>query len=581
MGQAFTLRYKLLERIAIGGTAEVFHAQILATEGQLQPVVIKRILPQFARDPRFRRLFHEEACVAIGINHPNIVRVLDHGELEETCYIAFERVDGKDLGYLLERAHANGQLLAPGLAAYVTVQIAEALQFIHERTSSEGTPLKIIHRDVSPQNILVSFEGDVKLTDFGIAKSAIRQETTVDGTLRGKLDYMAPEQAALGQVDHRTDLFALGCVLYRMLQGIAPFRGENEIETLERLRFGKMIVPAEAIAAPSPLRTIVKKALEKNPDERYQHAQEMGAELLSFIAQEPCQPSRDALGHWIKELRQTTLPASENEVERAVRQLLGQSIEGEAASLGSSTSVFADSRPRPVTPLPLDDKDWRPSEKDKRQRGEKWTPIHFAIIFIAGLGICGWLLWALRYFSSESSSAATVMVNHDSVADAHWVHSSRGPDGATSVLMTPKDAAVPKWSVRSRPSGAIAYINRQRIGVTPLFLPKPSPPFLLEIRKAGHQSWSRQFQVGPFGPSIMAILVPQEKGVGYVTINSLPWSRVEIDGTYIGNTPLRQKELLAGQHRLVLLASDKTVRKSLIFELKPGENRRFTFDFVR
>ena len=226
MAEAYA-RYKLHHRIAIGGTAEVFRATFLSSEGEERAIVIKRILPQFARDERFRQIFHEEACVAVTIAHHNIVRVLDHGDIGQTCYIALELVEGKDLGSLLASSRSAGAPPPYRLSAYIAAQVCDALQFIHNVTSSEGTPLRIIHRDVSPQNILVSYDGDVKLTDFGIAKSAIRQERTVDGVIRGKIDFMAPEQATLSEVDYRIDIFALGCVLYKMVHGAPPSGGST------------------------------------------------------------------------------------------------------------------------------------------------------------------------------------------------------------------------------------------------------------------------------------------------------------------------------------------------------------------
>lgn len=566
MSEAFTRRYKLLDRIAIGGTAEVFHARFYGDDGDPQPVVIKRVLPQFARDERFRRLFLEEACVAVSVNHPNIVRVLDHGELEQTCYIALELVEGKDLGFLLARAGASDRLPSASLAAFIAAQVGEALQFIHEKTSSEGTPLKIIHRDVSPQNILVSYQGDVKLTDFGIAKSAIRQETTVDGTLRGKLDYMAPEQAALGQVDHRTDLFALGCVLYHMVLGIPPFRGENEILTLERIRLNSMAIPPAELPTPEPMRQVLDRALRKDKEERYQQAHEMVHDLQAFMEQQRSPPTPDALGEWVSELDKVEVTERKDAVEQAVKQLLGQSIDGPAAEVSKgATTVFASAR----TASP------RPKTAEVRAAPQRVRPLNIALVVVAVLGVLGWLMWALRYCdATKGSGSVDALAQVDAKSSAVDAPFRPTDDGRVPTA--------PRW-VRSTPSGATLLVNGRRRGRTPLSLRLPVAPFSLELRKPGFRPWTRKIDPRQLTGPIVASLTPvvQRKGTGLLTINSLPWSRVKIDGTYVGNTPLIKMQIPAGRHRVVLLAPGGKVRKSFVVTLRRNQSRAFTFDFTK
>lgn len=532
MSEEFARRYKLRQRIAIGGTAEVFHADFIA-DGVQQPVVVKRVLPQFARDERFRRLFHEEACVAATVSHPNIVRVLDHGQLEQTCYIALERVEGRDLGSLLSVAKATGRLPSAHLAAFVAAKVGEALQFIHEKTSSEGTPLKIIHRDVSPQNILVSFQGDVKLTDFGIAKSIIRQETTVDGTLRGKLDYMAPEQASLTEVDHRADLFALGCVLYEMLQGTPPFRGDNELETLDRIRSNRITTEVEELPAPEPLRRILERALQPEREARYQQAASMVADLQAFADQQPEPPSATELKQWVTELSSEQTSADTTDaVDHAVQKLLGHGIEQpDAPCPPQSTAVFASSA--------------RAEVKEDRPTAEVTAPIarsrqrfYVAMAVIALLGICGWLLWAMRYFSPDDRQRNTAAVVSPPVS------------ADLSAASSPVSADL---SVASSPASADLSMAASSTG-------RRSPP-----RKG---TGSRRS-------------AGSRRGSGHLTINSLPWSKVKIDGVYVGNTPLIKMQIPAGKHLVELIGPDSRVRKSFTVTLRRGGGRSYTFDFTR
>jgi eukaryotic-like serine/threonine-protein kinase len=561
MTEAFARRYRLLERIAIGGTAEVFRAQFLTGDGGERPVVIKRVLPQFARDERFRRLFHEEACVAVTMSHPSIVRVLDHGDIGQTCYIALELVDGKDLGGLLGLARGAGQRVTPELATYVACQVADALQFIHDQTSSEGTPLQIIHRDVSPQNILVSYTGDVKLTDFGIAKSAIRRERTVDGTLRGKLDYMSPEQVTLGEVDRRADVFALGCVLYEMLDGEPPFRGASEIETLERVRSGTMRARPEALAVPLALQRILARALEPARDARYQTAGEMAADLHAFLADHPTMTAAE-LGRWTQGLVAQGAEVGPDRVDEAVRQLLGESAdEPITVTQPASTTVFADTPSRRADP----------AATRAGERGSK-RPL-LALVIIAAIGLCGWGLWGLHMLRQRTGSTTS------SPTDARADLARREREAAPSL---PAEAEL---AILSSPPGALVLLDGRSVGRTPLRLPRPSSAFTLELRKEGFRSWRRPFAADAAPHEVSATLLatapPPAAGTAQMTINSLPWSRVRIDGRIVGNTPLIKWVVRAGNHRVELLGSEGAVRRSLSVTLRRGESRSFTFDLTK
>jgi serine/threonine-protein kinase len=564
MSEAFARRYKLLDRIAIGGTAEVFRALFLTGDGEERPVVIKRVLPQFARDERFRRLFHEEACVAVTMSHPSIVRVLDHGDIGQTCYIALELVEGKDLGSLLSRARASGRPPDPVLTAYLAAQVASALEFIHEQKSSEGTPLQIIHRDVSPQNILVSYQGDVKLTDFGIAKSAIRQERTVDGALRGKLDYMAPEQAMLGEVDGRTDIFALGCVLYEMLEGTPPFRGESEIDTLERVRAGRMRLAPEAVDAPPQLQQVLARCLAPRREDRYQRAAELAAELRAYLATE--QPPVDAaeLGRWVRESAALPEAGRTSSADQAVQRLLGQADDENASpGSGSGTTVFASSSPRTLGSTP--------SSAPRR--------LNLVLAAVAALGLCGWLLWGLGVLSRGTVAPA---------ADARTARIALAPRLDQRAEGPARDLGGPTLLVSSVPSNAAVLLDDQPLGWTPLRIPRPGAPALLEVAKEGYRAFKRRLSPEGLGDELRISLAPIGPGhptagadPARITINSMPWSRVRIDGRPAGNTPLRKHPLRPGPHRVELLGPDGSVRKAFQVVLLAGKNQSFSFDFTQ
>jgi hypothetical protein len=571
MSEAFA-RYQLLERIAIGGTAEVFRALFLAGDGSKRKVVIKRVLPQFARDERFRRLFHEEACVAVTMSHPSIVRVLDHGDIGQTCYIALELVEGKDLGTLLEMAATARP--SPLLASYLTAQVSRALQFIHDQTSSEGTPLRIIHRDVSPQNILVSYDGDVKLTDFGIAKSAIRQERTVDGVLRGKLEFMAPEQATLSEVDHRADIFALGCVFYTMLHGTPPFRGESELQTLARVQQGRMACPPEALPVPEQLQRIVARALQPDKALRYQRASEMAADLQAFLDGAPETITPAVLGQWVTRVVHGPEQVNAGTVDEAVRRLLGQEEDQEflGRPRASSTTVFA-------TTAEVSTEQAAPARPRPLERRLSW-----ALGAVALLGVVGWLLWAFNVFQSRavdppSPDGALSTLSPTARHDAR---------GSSSYLPGDQRVRAPatRLTILSEPDGVQVWREGQVIGRTPLVLDPPLTSLTLELRHEGYHPWRRHFTRTQAGREIRAQLVPLASsamppvaaGFGYLTINSWPWSKVRLDGRVIGNTPQVKIPVRPGRHVVDLLSDQGQLRKSYPVIITKGAHRSIAYD---
>jgi TonB family protein len=277
-------RYQLLEKIGSGGMAEVFKARMRGEEGFEKIVAIKRIVPHMAANDAFITMFVDEAKLAAQLNHNNITHIYDLGKVDAWHYIAMEFVEGKDLRTLLKLGKERSYPLPPELALFIAAKIANALDYAHRRPAADGTELNLVHRDVSPQNILISYEGDIKLCDFGIAKAASKVSTTISGALKGKLQYMSPEQAWGKRVDRRSDVFSLGAVLYEMLTGAPLFEGDTDMSILERVREGEAEPPsARGVEVSKRVDQIVLKALSKNPQDRYQNASEMEKDLHAVL----------------------------------------------------------------------------------------------------------------------------------------------------------------------------------------------------------------------------------------------------------------------------------------------------------
>ncbi|MFZ5471140.1 MAG: protein kinase domain-containing protein [Myxococcota bacterium] len=277
-------KYLLLERINVGGMAEVFIAKAFGVEGFERILAIKKILPTMAEDEEFITMFIDEARISVQLNHANIVHIHELGKHDATYFIAMEYVAGRDLRTLLERYRRRKEVTPTAQAVYVASKICEGLDYAHRKKDARGQELNIIHRDVSPQNILVSYEGEVKIIDFGIAKAANRSQKTQAGILKGKFGYMSPEQVRGLPIDRRSDVFAVGVILYEMLTGEKLFVGESDFSTLEKVRNAEVPQMRQFNPGiPPELEKVVLKALAREQEDRYQWASDLQEDLMRFL----------------------------------------------------------------------------------------------------------------------------------------------------------------------------------------------------------------------------------------------------------------------------------------------------------
>ncbi|HEY7370564.1 MAG TPA: serine/threonine-protein kinase [Polyangia bacterium] len=275
-------RYQIIGRLATGGMAEVYLALSGDLPGFRTLVVVKRILPHLASNAQFIRMFLDEARLAALLDHPNIVRIIEVGHDGEDYFLVMELVQGKPLSAVLRKAARERRPPTPALTSYLISQAAHGLAYAHTLTDGDGRPLGVVHRDVSPQNVLLSFEGGVKMIDFGVARAFGRVAHTSPGGLKGKIDYMSPEQASAEEVDHRADVFALGVVLWEALTGRRLFRRETELATMRAIVDDPIPHPSEMVSLPAELDAIVMRALRKRKDARFASASEMASALEQF-----------------------------------------------------------------------------------------------------------------------------------------------------------------------------------------------------------------------------------------------------------------------------------------------------------
>jgi serine/threonine protein kinase len=296
--------YTLLERIATGGMAEVFRARAHGLAGFEKIVVIKRVLDSLAKDQEFIDLFVDEAKIAVRLLHVNIVQVFELQEVNQQYYMALEYVHGLDLARLVSRSHTRGPFPV-ALALFVIAEVLKALDFAHNRRDEDGEPLNIVHCDISPQNILVSFAGEVKITDFGISRAAF-QATSLHDVIRGKYAYMSPEQVEGKTLDGRSDVFSLGIVLYELLTGRRLFKRENRDETIARVRRAE--VPSPRVYRPEvseDLEAILLRALARRREDRYLRAGEMLEDMGALMVREGHRATNNDLAAFVRAMVET------------------------------------------------------------------------------------------------------------------------------------------------------------------------------------------------------------------------------------------------------------------------------------
>lgn len=292
--------YELLMPIAAGGMGQVWAARVMESE---ELVAVKTILPVLASDPEVRKMFRDEASIASQIDHPAVCRILEVGDEGLVPFMVLEWVDGDSLRTALRVGEGKAVVAAPPrVVAAIVREVCRGLHAAHELAGADGEPLHAVHRDVSPQNILLSATGDVKVTDFGLVKALGREHVTQGSRPKGKLGFMAPEQLMGEPLDRRADIFAAGCVLYEASTGVHPFGTDGEAQMIAKMLVGNVPPPREvAPDLPEALERIILRCLEKHADERYADANELGEALDTFLEETGGPASKDEIAAFVNE----------------------------------------------------------------------------------------------------------------------------------------------------------------------------------------------------------------------------------------------------------------------------------------
>jgi serine/threonine protein kinase len=632
-------KYEILKRLATGGMAEIFLARVSGLPGFHKMVVIKRILPQLATKTDFVEMFLDEARIAATLQHPNVVTMYDVGVVDGNYFIAMEYLHGEDarsIAKALKPKEPGGvaEKLPLEHALNIVIGVASGLHYAHEKVGFDGRPLEIVHRDVTPQNIYVTYEGGVKLLDFGIAKASNRFGETRFGTLKGKVPYMSPEQCRGEPLDRRSDLFSLGIMLYELTLGMRLYKGKSDFEVLKQIVEGTVTPPRELDPNyPPELDAIVMRSLEKEKSARYQTAHELQADLEALV-------------------RADRLHVSPITLAAFMRELFGPKIEAwrEAQAQGKSLDEHLVTMTLPPPPS-LDEDDEEDQARETEARGAEALARERAAFRAridaeaAGASASG----SPASPASPAPEDATVVSADALTRVGHLPEAGKSTAEVPSLTGSGRALKVAAWIAIGTAAVAVGAGVTWRLRVpvvTPLpstaqvrALPGPGPvvtelepprelpataadkgngtgvaspgatgspaatgasgtpgasPAAGDDAKGKHAHEHKVAAPRPKAPK-GAPLAPVQppggshapapakaplKGDGTLLLASSPWCNVSIDGVNQGPTPISVK-LPAGRHTVVLSNPEFKISRSLPITIVPNETLRKRLDFAQ
>ncbi len=419
-------KYMLLDKIALGGMAELYRAMITGVQGFEKLIAVKRILPHLTIEKELVDSFIDEAKLAALLHHQNIVQIYDFGSVEKSYFIAMEYLFGKDLKQVTEKAKQKGGQLDLGNALHIVSRIASGLHYAHNLKDFQGKPLNIIHRDISPQNVFITYEGDVKIVDFGIAKAATQSSMTQVGMIKGKVAYMSPEQADGKLIDYRSDIFSLGIILYELVTGKRMFQGDT-MQILSKVRMAEFIPPDQLVTGlPAKLYDILGQALAKDPEGRYQSCNDMLADLEECMYALSRRPTTRSLSEYMKGLFAGEIA----EEEKAMSD-----VAGDHSAAG----------PEPASPVPTqkiaEKRVEEPPSREEKKPGRKGL-ILAAVGGIVLVVLLVVIFWPGEKPIKESAEPPKVVVAEKKASEPEKVTETTGTE-VDSSESKPEEAAKP------------------------------------------------------------------------------------------------------------------------------------------
>ena len=495
--------------------AQIYRARLQSAEGAKKELVIKRVLPHLAADQEFIEMFIEEARITLPLNHGNIVQVFEFGQAGNDYFLAMEFLDGHNLATVLKRLEQMGKRMPISVALFIASEVAKGLDYAHRFRDDQDRPRGIIHRDISPQNILIGYQGAVKLTDFGIAKAQSRILFTGNGIIRGKAYYLSPEQAECRPLDGRSDQFSLAVVLYEMLTGLRPFEGESELATLDLVRRAQFQSPALLRdEIPFDLAEALIKALQREPEDRFSSVGAFQVVLSRALMELAPEFHPTFLTDWMRQMFSEEIhkKSAHHTRKRILDQLAKGNMDvadedrvqtGELLELNTLPIRSSDDLD-PVRWAGRPNADPEPAPGARTRRGVVLTLMAALLLFA---GASGW--WLLR----DPAAGKTTT----------W-------PGQTPSAPPRAPAAAPKESQElSSPAVSAQALDPSK---------KAKPTF------------------------------------AFLNLNASPWAMVELDGVPLDHeTPLFHVRIRPGQHKLRFFNPELKLEKEVTIQMKPNETK--------
>lgn len=610
--------YFLLKKIATGGMAELYKAKKSGEQGFEKLLAIKLILPHNAANEDFITMLIDEAKVAALLNHQNIVQIYDLGKIEDSYCIVMEYVRGKDLKSVISRGLKTRKRLGVEHACHITSSVLAGLSYAH-RKKDRGQDLKIVHRDISPQNVLISYEGEVKIVDFGIAKAATQSRETKVGLLKGKISYMSPEQARGKPLDMRSDIFSTGIVLYEMLTGKKLFQGDTDLNSLEKVREAKVEpLPTELNKSiPKELEDITLRALALEPADRYQTASEMDEAIQSFMRKSGYSTG-NYLSQYMSELFRDDIEEELREEEEWDHLIVSSVLEQDTIASSKLSTKPGHTKPAPeqktvpqkprtaastAAPRPQ-----QPAAREQNRGVPAWLKVA-ALLSVFFSGGAFWLN-ARETTNAETpkpqmqaaapvAAPETPMPEQATVAQAEApppqpaspevkpVESRPGPaPEKTRPRMEQPAAAQPappakaSLAVSSDPPGAKIFVDGEDTGKsTPATIDGLSPdrPYKVRVALDGYGSYDEVVTTQPGRTAGVRATLAQQ--FGSFTIDAKPWFFVFVDGEEKGTTPLAGIRLAAGEHNMMIANPRMKIKKQMKLRIEPNKTTSILIDW--
>ena len=540
-------KFFLLQRLAVGGMAEIFRAKVAGADGFEKELVLKRILPARSQDQGFIKMLVNEAKLTVQLTHNNIAQVFECGSIDGTYFISLELVNGVSLKDIMTSFARAGAAISPEQAIYIVLQLLQGLDYAHKRKDAAGKPLKIVHCDVSPDNALVSYEGELKLLDFGIARAATGLSNYKEGMLMGKLGYVAPEQASLERTwDHRVDIFASGIILYELLTKQKPFQRATDVESLVQSRKGR-VVPPSAIdeRLPKDLDPIILRALAYDPEKRFPDARAFADALVDVLFPTPHSAVQDLLGLQMQQVyaeriaRQRTARAHDALVMKVLRHVAEQ----QKAAVYERVAQ-ADGGPSAL-PLQLQE---LPSIDVQLDRPDASRPLPLGPERVRTVRVGAGRAVALGLLAGAASAVAL------------WAASIYLRPGTLLVTTTP-------------PGAEVTLDGRRLAGATPLVVEDLPMSRAHQVNASAPGRKSASAQLRPeFGQLLRRVHLDLPSALGAVTVESEPsGAEVRLDGQAIGATPLTVSEVrMDERHRFDLTLPGHEMDQFVVLPEKDG-----------